>query len=137
MISANAVSGHCTSSRRSTRRELFYTSRWCLRASLTSCQTGSLGVSMIDRDRTFHRLMTATLDQLHSFCESMWGGRLRPRLSNESGPLAGLGVLIARPGGRARVRGPAPPYGNHETALSSCLGAGTLVIMEACALCSR
>src|ERR1700688_1793601 len=29
-------------------------SRWCLRASLTSCSTGSLGVSMIDRDRTFH-----------------------------------------------------------------------------------
>src|SRR5271163_2290968 len=45
----------------------------------------------------------------------MWGGRLRP----QPGPLAGLGVLIARPGGRARVRGPAPPYGNHETALAA------------------
>ncbi len=30
------------------------------RAWLTSCQAGSPGVSMTDRDRTFHRLMAAT-----------------------------------------------------------------------------
>src|SRR3984885_2709719 len=35
----------------------------------------------------------------------LWGGRPRPRSSNESGPSAGR---IVRPGGRARVRGPAP-----------------------------
>ena len=35
----------------------------------------------------------------------MWGGRPRP----QPGPLAGLVArLKARPGGRARVRGPAP-----------------------------
>jgi hypothetical protein len=41
----------------------------------------------------------------------MWGGRPRP----QPGPLAGH---AARPGGRARVRGPAPHYGDYETALA-------------------
>ena len=49
-------------------------------------------------------------------------------MSNESGPLAGLGVLTARPGGRARVRGPAPPYGNHETALARALTGCPLLV---------
>jgi len=45
----------------------------------------------------------------------MWGGRPRPRIVQMSpAPWPGLG---RDQGGRARVRGPTPLYGNPETAL--------------------
>src|ERR1019366_8085716 len=46
----------------------------------------------------------------------MWGGRPRP----QPGPLAGQ---MARPGGRARVRGPAPQKSSVFDNRENCLGA--------------